>query len=152
VIVRDYEPRDREACRALFAELVEIHRELYSDAQIGAEFVLEGRIFVAEDEKRVVGYAGLLRHGRLVELEPIVVAQEERGSGVGRALAERVVEEARATGAVRVFVRPAARNRDAVAFFHELGFDTLGYVQLQIDLEPRERHAGERIAGREFKA
>jgi N-acetylglutamate synthase-like GNAT family acetyltransferase len=151
VIVRDYEPSDEDACRALFDELLATHRQLYADAEIRGELTLEGRIFVAEDDECVVGYAGLVRHGRQAELEPIVVAREARGRGVGRALAERVVEEARAAGAVRVFVSPTARNRDAVAFFHELGFDTLGYVRLQIDLEPRERHAGERIAGREFK-
>jgi len=52
---------------------------------------------------------------------------------------------------VRIFVRPTARNRDAIAFFHELGFDVLGYVQLQIDLAPRDRRGGEGIAGRDFR-
>jgi len=70
---------------------------------------------------------------------------------VGRALAERIIEEAKAGEALRVFVRPTARNRDAIAFFHELGFDVLGYVQLQLELEPRDRRPGERIAGRAFK-
>jgi len=110
-----------------------------------------GSSFVAEEEGRIVGYAGLLWHGRKAELEPIVVAPAARGRGVGRALAERVVAEAKARDAVRVFVRPVGRNRDAIAFFHELGFDTLGYVHLQIDLEPRDRRPGERIADREFK-
>jgi [ribosomal protein S18]-alanine N-acetyltransferase len=106
---------------------------------------------VAEEEQRVLGYAGLLWHGRRAELEPIVVAREARGRGVGHALAGRVVEAARGGGAVRVFVRPTARNLEAIGFFHELGFDTLGYVQLQLDLEPRERRAGETIAGYDFK-
>jgi hypothetical protein len=61
------------------------------------------------------------------------------------------VQEARDTGAVHVFVRPTARNREAIAFFHSVGFDVLGHVQLQVDLEERKRHAGERIAGRYFR-
>jgi|ERR671923_1416012 GNAT superfamily N-acetyltransferase len=151
VLVRDYEPGDREACRELFQELVEAHRRLYPDGDIGSEFTLDGTIFVAEVEGRLVGYAGLLWHGRRAELEPIVVASTHRGRGVGRALAERVVEEARHGGAVRIFVRPVARNRDALAFFHSVGFDVLGYLELQIEFQPRERRGGERIGGREFR-
>jgi L-amino acid N-acyltransferase YncA len=135
MIVRDYEPRDLDACRALFEELLETHRALYPDAEIEDEFVSEGRLFVAEEDGAVVGYAGLspARHP-------------------GGARADRdLVEEARRGGAVRVFVRPAARNRAAIGFFHELGFDTLGYVQLQLDIEPRERRRGDELTGRRFK-
>jgi GNAT superfamily N-acetyltransferase len=151
VIVRDYERRDREACRRLFDELVEAHRGLYPGADIGSRFNLEGQIFVAEDDGRVVGYAGLIRHKRRVELEPIVVASSHRGRGVGRALAERVVQEAREAGAIGIFVRPVGRNRDAIAFFHAMGFDVLSYLRLEIDFEPRERHLAERIADRDFR-
>jgi N-acetylglutamate synthase-like GNAT family acetyltransferase len=151
VIVREYEPGDRAGCRALFEELVETHRALYPGGEVGSEFELAGRIFVAEEAGSVVGYAGLLWHGRRAELEPIVVARGHRARGIGRALAERVVNEARDAGAIRTFVRPTARNSEAIAFFHAVGFDTLGYVQLQIDHEPSERRAGERLAGREFR-
>jgi N-acetylglutamate synthase-like GNAT family acetyltransferase len=151
VIVRRYEPGDEAACRALFDELVEVHRALYPDGDIAAEFRLEERMLVAEDEGRVVGYVGLRRHPRSVELEPVVVAQDQRGRGAGRALVERAVEEARAEGVLRVYASPTGRNRDAIAFFHSVGLDTVGYVHVQLDLEPRERHPAERIAGREFR-
>jgi N-acetylglutamate synthase-like GNAT family acetyltransferase len=151
VIVRDYEQGDRDACRVLFDELVETHRALYPGTQVGSKFELRGRILVAEDGGRVVGYAGLLWHGRRAELEPIVVTHDQRAHGVGRALAERVVQEARNAGAARIFVRPAARNREAIMFFHSIGFDVLGYVELQVDFEPRERQMGERIAARDFR-
>jgi N-acetylglutamate synthase-like GNAT family acetyltransferase len=128
-----------------------MHRALYPGAEIGSKFRLDGRIFVAEDEGSVVGYAGLIWHRRVAELEPIVVAQDHRRHGIGLALAERVVKEARDGGAVRIFVRPTGRNREAIAFFHSIGFDVLGYVQLQVDFEPRERRVGERIAGRNFR-
>ena len=151
MLVRDYERNDRDACRALFDQLVDMHRRLYPRAEIGSTFSLDGRIFVAEDEGRVVGYAGLLWHDRLAELEPIVVAPKHRRRGVGRALAARVAQAAREAGAVRIFVRPAARNREAIAFFRSVGFDVLGYVQLQVDFEPRERRLGEHIAGCDFR-
>jgi N-acetylglutamate synthase-like GNAT family acetyltransferase len=151
VIVREYEPRDEPACRALFDELVEVHRALYPDGNIRADFQLEERILVADDEGRVVGYVGLRRHPKSVELEPVVVAQDQRGRGVGRALVQRAVDEARVEGVRRVYVSPTGRNRDAIAFFHSVGLDTIGYVHLQLDLEPRERHPAERMAGREFR-
>jgi N-acetylglutamate synthase-like GNAT family acetyltransferase len=151
VIVREYEPRDEPACRALFDELVEVHRALYPDGNIRADFQLEERILVADDEGRVVGYVGLRRHPKSVELEPVVVAQDQRGRGVGRALVQRAVDEARVEGVRRVYVSPTGRNQDAIAFFHSVGLDTIGYVHLQLDLEPRERHPAERLAGREFR-
>jgi hypothetical protein len=48
VIVREYRADDESACRALFEELVEVHRRLYPDAEIGADFTREGRLLVAE--------------------------------------------------------------------------------------------------------
>ncbi len=152
MIVREYEPRDLEACRRLFDELVEVHRQMYPEGEIGSTFELSDQTFVADDDGNVIGYAGLLWHGRRrAELEPIVIARDHQGRGVGRELVERVVEEARAGGAVRIFVRPVARNSDAIAFFHTAGFDVIGYLELQIDFEPRERKRGHTIAGLQFR-
>jgi ribosomal protein S18 acetylase RimI-like enzyme len=150
VIVREYRSEDEDACRALFAELVEAHRELYPDGGVGGTFELPERVFVAEADGAVVGYAGLIAHGKRCELEPIVVSAAARGRGAGRALAERVVAEARASGAIGVFVRPVGRNASAIAFFRSVGFDVLAFVRLQIDFDERERHPGETIAGVEF--
>ena len=151
MIVREYESADEPVCRALFEELVEIHRALYPDGNVGSTFGPEGRLFVAEDDGRVVGYAGMLRHPHSAEIEPIVVDREYRGRGVGQALVERVVQEARASGVTQVYAQPAGRNRDALAFFHSVGLDVVAYLRVQLDLEPRERRRGERIADREFR-
>jgi N-acetylglutamate synthase-like GNAT family acetyltransferase len=150
VIVRDFRESDRTACTELFAELVDVHRALYPDGDVGGEFGVEGRLFVAEEAGRVVGYAGLIPHRRRAELEPIVVAHGHRGRGIGKALVERAIAAARDGGATGVFVRPTARNRDAIGFFHNAGFDRLSYLRLEVDFEPRERRAGERIGERDF--
>ncbi len=152
MIVREYEPGDEPACRALFEELVDVHRALYPDGKIGADFRLEERMLVAEEAGSVLGYVGLRRHPKSMELEPVIVGQDHRGRGVGRALLERAIEEARAAGVERIYASPAGRNRDAISFFHSVGLDTLGYVHLQLDLQERERRPAERIAGREFRA
>jgi N-acetylglutamate synthase-like GNAT family acetyltransferase len=137
----------------LFEELVDVHRKLYPDAQIGSGFSPEGRLLVAENDGEVVGFAGMLRHPHSVEIEPIVIAPDSRGNGVGRALVERVVAEARGEeGVTQVYAQPAGRNRDAFAFFNAVGLDVLAYVRLQLDLEPRDRRPGETLGGREFRA
>jgi len=151
VIVREYAERDFDACSKLFDALLETHRALYPDGDVRGEFAPEGRLFVAEEGGRVVGYAGLLRHGRRAELEPIVVAPDERAHGIGHALVERVVRAARESDAVGIFVQPTARNLAAIAFFHSVGFDVLSYLRLEIDFQPRERRGDERIADREFR-
>jgi GNAT superfamily N-acetyltransferase len=152
VIVREYRAADEDSCRKLFAELVDVHRKLYPDAEIGATFSPDGRLFVAELEGEVVGFAGMLRHPHSVEIEPIVIASGRRGDGVGRALVERVVEEARAEeGVTQVYAQPAGRNRDAFAFFKSVGLDVLAYARLQLDLEPRDRRPGETLGGRAFR-
>jgi N-acetylglutamate synthase-like GNAT family acetyltransferase len=150
VIVRDFHESDTTACAELFAELVEVHRALYPDGDVGGEFALEGRLFVAEEDGQVIGYAGLIPHRRRAELEPIVVARGHRGRGVGVALARRVAEAARDSGAIGLYVRPTARNRDATAFLQHVGFDRISYLRLDLDFEHRERHATNPVAELDF--
>ena len=162
--VRRYEPSDRVSCRSLWAELTEWHRDLYDDPALGRDDPGSGfdayldefgskRVYVAETDGDVVGLAGLIARGRHGELEPVVVGTGQRSGGVGRELVAAVVEAARAEGLSRLTVRPTARNRDALRFFHALGFDVLGHVDLQIDLDGTgfEPRAGERLGERDFR-
>lgn len=151
MIVRAFEERDRPAVEQLFGELVEAHRELYPDGNIGATFALPTGTFVAEDGGEIVGYAGLEAHGSRAEIEPIVVAAEARRRGIGRALVEHVIAAAREGGATRVFARPVGRNERAQRFFHDVGLDVVGYVEVQLDLSDRERRDGPSLAGRTFR-
>jgi GNAT superfamily N-acetyltransferase len=160
--VRRYGDGDLAACRALWAELTQVHRDLYDDPTFGGddpglafdEHLAEvgpERIWVAESGGTVVGLAGLLVAADHAELEPIVVAETARGRKIGRALADAAIAAARELGFPRVRVRPVGRNTEAIRFFHSVGFDVLGRVDLRIDLEPTARAPGERIAGRDFR-
>ncbi len=146
VAIRPYRAEDLDACRALWAELTERHRELYADPSIGGEapglyfdrhLALVGpeRIWVA-DGGRVLGLVGLLVAGQDAEVEPIVVTAGERGQGIGGLLLRRAIEEARVLGIRYLSVRPVARNRQAVAWFYESGFRRLGQIDLFMDLRP----------------
>ncbi len=150
-MVRDYAEADYGACRGLWAELTEYHREIYGDASIGGNdpgagfddyLATSQRIasWVAESGGRVVGLTGLFDRGSSGEVEPVVVTRAARGQGIGRMLISRVVEEARARGYEYLAIRPVARNVAAVRSFHAAGFRTLGgHVDLTMDLTPR-RH------------
>ena len=65
----------------------------------------------------------------------LVVAEDARGSGVGRSLVARADEIARRHGAGRMLVTTHVRRADAHAFYERLGFDFTGrrYVRLLAD-------------------
>ena len=164
-VIRSYEDRDREACRVLYRALTQWHRDLYADQSISAgrdpgnffdeplATVGADRIWVAEDDGVILGFVGLIVEDAKGELEPIVVSPEARGSGIGRALGEQVIAAARELGLRRIDVRPVARNDGAIRFFHELGFDTLGQLELMIYLqEPKDWPMHARLADRDFRA
>jgi GNAT superfamily N-acetyltransferase len=145
-------------------ELTQWHRNIFDSPEIGGED--PGRAFdehlakigtenvwVAEVDGEIAGLAGLVTEPDF-ELEPIVVAARHRKAGIGRLLASAVVDAARERGARDIQVRPVGRNVDAIRFFHELGFDILAHVQLELDLAERERDPwipGERLADRDFR-
>jgi GNAT superfamily N-acetyltransferase len=147
VVIRTYTSADLEACRALWAELTEHHRQIYDDPTIGGEqpglafdahlaHVGPDRIWVAETHGMVCGLVGLIIEGDEGEVEPIVVTAAHRGRGVGRMLLTRVLEEAKALTLRFLGMKPVARNRDAIRFFYEAGFQVLGHVDLFMDLAP----------------
>jgi GNAT superfamily N-acetyltransferase len=147
VEVRSYQPADLDACRSLWVELTEWHRQIYGSPEIGRadpgrkfdehlERVGAQRIWLATIGGDVVGMVGVIQTEDEIELEPIVVGEQWRGRGIGRQLAERVAAEARAAGMGQLLARPVARNVAAIRFFHDLGFDALGQLELVLDFRP----------------
>jgi len=163
--IRDFKASDHDACRGLWAELTLWHRHIYDDPTIGGsdpgahfDSYLDKhgseRIWVAEASGKVVGMAGLIPGDEGLELEPLIVTEEYKGRGIGYLLSERVIQTARKQGANLLNVRPVARNNPAIRFFHRLGFDTLGHIEMFIDLTPaaRQRWKGKmRIGGKDFR-
>jgi GNAT superfamily N-acetyltransferase len=118
-------------------------------AQVGSE-----HIWIAESDGMPIGMTGLIPGERESELEPIVVTPAWRGRRVGAALARTVLEAARARGDRYLMTRPVARNDTALRFFHALGFDALGQLELIADLRPPDEQQwrpGATLARREFR-
>lgn len=165
VKVRVYEPSDRAACRALYAELVEHHREIYADPTIGGDDPGSGfddyletaeRVVTwvaVDDHDVVVGMTGLLWSDGESTIEPVIVTHALRHQGLGRMLVETAIEESRRRGASDVNIKPVARNESAIRAFHELGFRTLGHLQLFMNLDRDDTYwrDGIDVHGRSFR-
>jgi len=78
---------------------------------------------------------GLLLRDEEAEVEPLVVAEAHRRKGIGRALLNHAMEEAKKTKVKYLSVKPVARNTEAISFFHHSGFGTVGHIQLLMDLK-----------------
>ena len=144
--IRQFEPADLEACRVLYAQLVEHHRDIYDDPSIGGDepgsgfddyLAIPTRVitWVVVDDGVIVGLSGLLWEDGEATVEPVVVDRDRRRSGVGRRLIETAIEESRRRGASDVNIKPVARNASAIRAFHQLGFQTLGHLQLFMSLD-----------------
>lgn len=162
--IRPYRPPDRDACRELWRELTQHHRDIYDDPSIGGadpgvhfdEYLEHPKLagaWVAEDEGEVVGLTGLLVEGAEAEIEPVVVRAARRARGIGRRLIERMLLEARARGARSVSIRPVARNALAIRRFHDAGFRILGHLEMFQRLEGAEQdwQPGIDLHGRAFR-
>jgi len=150
--IRPYQQTTFPACRNLWVQLTEHHREIYRDPTIGGddpglgfeEYLrnpdLKGP-WVAELDGDVVGFTGLLVHGEEAEIEPLIVASRCRGHGIGTALLDHATQRAKSFGVRFLSVRPVARNSRAIELFVRAGFDLVGHVDLFKDLsESSERH------------
>jgi N-acetylglutamate synthase-like GNAT family acetyltransferase len=165
VTIRQYIPSDLDRCRALWTELTQHHRNIYDDPTIGGDTpglyfdehlarVGPEHVWVAEHDGQVVGCVGLIVDDQEAEMEPVVVAAAHRGRGIGRALVNRVIEAAKKLEVRYLSVKPVARNLEAISFFYDSGFRTLGHVQLFMELQPSTRGTWKsefELFGRTFK-
>lgn len=79
------------------------------------------RFWVAEHRGQVVGVAGMERYGDSGLLRSVAVAQEWRGTGLGRTLVDHVLEEGRAAGVREVYLLTTTAEH----YFPRLGFDCI---------------------------
>ncbi|MFC2084934.1 GNAT family N-acetyltransferase [Bacteroidota bacterium] len=145
--------------------MVQRHRYIYNDQSIGGdnpglefdkhlELVGPGKIWLGEIDGEVVGFTSLIVEDQEAEVEPVIVSHKHRGRGIGRQLIEHVIWEAKKLKILCLYVKPVARNKEAVSFFHDCGFKTVGHIQQFIWLgesEPGTWIDGLDIFGKKFK-
>jgi GNAT superfamily N-acetyltransferase len=86
------------------------------------------RIYVARDEGKVIAMAALhfttstAEGGKVAWFEDCIVRPEHRRKGIGKALLEHVIAQARAEGALRVMLLTDGDNASAQALYRKSGF------------------------------
>jgi ribosomal protein S18 acetylase RimI-like enzyme len=136
VTIRAWEPRDREAVEALLRLLSDSATVIGEDAPT----------YAAERDERVVGMVTLCVFttltGRKAYLDHLVVAPGSRGQGIGRALVEFAVAQARAAGASRIDLTANAQKQAGRALYRSVGFrqrDTASFRLNLTESAPAER-------------
>ena len=127
-------PEDVEAVRRLFLEYQEslgvdlcfqgFDREL---AELPGGYAPPGgRLLVARDDGAVVACVALRRlDAATCEMKRLYVQPSHRGLGLGRALAEAVIAEARLTGYERMRLDTLPSMSEAAALYERLGFSDI---------------------------
>lgn len=150
---------DFDGMRACLIELQEFERRIDPRKPAGDEIATayisdalsqcaecHGRIFVADEEGEIAGYATVLarvRSGTLDDgdleyayLADLVVRAAYRGRGMGRDLIAKAETYARGEGAKWLRVCVLAENQGARRLYHTSGFSEL-YVDFEKDLTAR---------------
>jgi ribosomal protein S18 acetylase RimI-like enzyme len=145
VLIREYRPEDSRQVEECFVELQEFERLIEPrrvEGKIVAEKYLqfmfdkcaqtEGRVFVLEDDGRVVGFVSVwakLKVNGLVNEESeaayisdLIVIAAYRGQGFGRALLQRAEDYAVAKGATMLSIGVLAENTGARRLYNDFGF------------------------------
>jgi GNAT superfamily N-acetyltransferase len=129
VEVRAVRRDDTEAIAELLGELgyamsVEVAAERLARLQADPASWL----WVGSEGERLVGLVGLhvmplVERGPFARITALVVAEDRRRRGIGRALIARATEQAIAEGCERIELTSADRRTDAHAFYRDLGFE-----------------------------
>ena len=131
VIEHAADPEDVEAVRGLFLEYQEslgvdlcfqgFDREL---AELPGDYTPPGgRLIVARDEGTAVACVALRRlDAKTCEMKRLYVQPSHRGLGLGRALAQAVISEARLAGYGRMRLDTLPSMTEAAVLYERLGF------------------------------
>lgn len=138
-------PEDVPQLVELLGILFTQEHELSPDAkkqQRALELILadpsRARIYVARQKSRVIAMAALhfttstAEGGRVAGLEDCIVHPEYRRKGVGKALLEYVITQARAEGALRIMLLTDGDNTRAQALYRKLGFSPSSMLAMRL--------------------
>ena len=98
------------------------------------------RIYVARDSGRIIAMAALhfttstAEGGKAAWLEDCIVRPEYHRQGIGKALLEYVVAQARAEGALRVMLLTDGDNERAQALYRKAGFTDSAMLAMRLKL------------------
>lgn len=143
------EPKHLEAFVQLNEEWIEQYFHLEeSDRALARnpESIIDGggHIISITEKNEVIGVCGLFARGdNEYELARMAVHASARGRGIGRLLANKVIERARSKGTKRIFLVSNTVLEPAISLYRSLGFRTVRegahplYERANIEMELR---------------
>ncbi|MHA1712140.1 MAG: GNAT family N-acetyltransferase [Candidatus Freyarchaeota archaeon] len=135
MVVQEFQEQDAEVLAEIFMEAFRDEVARGMEVITAENFIAHSKrkdvkIFVAEWDGRVVGYAVVSKgDGLPVQVHMIAVKQEFRGRGMGKRLMERVVDYARSIGKKKtsLFTRPWNKAMRKICL--DLGFVPEAYLR-----------------------
>ncbi|WP_020135768.1 ribosomal protein S18-alanine N-acetyltransferase [Streptomyces sp. 351MFTsu5.1] len=85
------------------------------------------RYVVAEEDGRIVGYAGLAAAGELADVQTIAVARDHWGTGLGATLLTELLRAATAFECAEVMLECRIDNLRAQKLYERFGFEGIGF-------------------------
>lgn len=129
LLIRPFEPADQDDARRLLAAGYREHfGPAYDEAQDpaladAAALFSNGVFLVAVLDGRIAATGALLvQDGETAEVMRMSTAREQRRRGIGAAVLDRLLDEARARGCRRVVLGTEAAWEDSVSFYRAQGF------------------------------
>lgn len=125
---------DLDSIRALFGEYVawlgmDLTFQGYADELAGLPGKYappDGRLYLAASGEEVAGCIALRRFdGTRGEVKRLYVRPAFRGSGIGRALVEKVIGDARGIGYTGIILDTAGHMKDAQELYRRCGFSDI---------------------------
>jgi ribosomal-protein-alanine N-acetyltransferase len=115
-------------------DVVELERSVFGEEAWTTEMLLgelgqqpaSRHYLVACDDGQIVGYAGLLGAGGQADVVTIAVATGRWGHGIGSALLEALIAEAKRRGCAKIFLEVRTDNIRAQALYRRYGFTEIG--------------------------
>jgi N-acetylglutamate synthase-like GNAT family acetyltransferase len=134
----DFQPEHASAFRTLNEAWISKHftlepkdREVLEDPQ-GKILAKGGRIFMALEDGEPVGCVALLKMADGgYEVAKMTVSESLRGSGLGRRLLQRCVDEAVGLGAPRLYLVTNSSLGPALGLYRAMGFRELDAVETE---------------------
>jgi len=133
IILREAKKTDMKAVLFLIEELAEFEKESNAVEVTEDDLIRDGfgerpafKAFVAEESNEIIGAALFYERystwkGRIIHLEDLIVKQEHRNKGIGKALYTKVLKYASDQKAKRVSWEVLDWNKVAIDFYEGTG-------------------------------
>ena len=120
VKIFEYSHDDHEALTSFKAEAWPVaDKEHYGDTVV--DFSRSEHTFIAKDGERIVGYCTVALDAGVAQIEPLMVAPDRKGQGIGTALLKRAEEKAIQEGAHKIWLE-TGMSWKSKAFYEKGGY------------------------------